>query len=220
MINKPAGLTVHPVQSKNEPTLVDWLLMHYPELKGVGDYADRPGIVHRLDKGTSGILMVARNQNAFQFLKAQFQERSIEKEYLALVWHVPKNESGIITAPLARSRRGGFRMRLATGGDKNQRPAETRWQVERQFKDWTLLRVFPKTGRTHQIRVHLASVGHPIAGDPKYHFKRQPTPPGLERIFLHAAALTITLPNGPRTRFEALLPKELQVVISALVASA
>ena len=223
VLDKPAGLAVHSRPGQTEPTLVDWLLTHYTEVKGVGEDPVRPGIVHRLDKGTSGVILVARTQAAYDFFKQQFIKRSVEKEYLALVWQVPKEQSGIIDAPLTRSKKGGFRWRVARGLDKNQRPAMTRWQVEKNLvrpasgeASWTLLRLFPKTGRTHQLRVHCASIGHPIAGDPVYAFKNQPTPPGLKRIFLHAAALTVELSDGKKRKFEAKLPQELDGALDSL----
>jgi len=229
ILDKPAGLAVHPVperssvRGKFDFTLTDWLLVNYPEVKGVGEDPVRPGIVHRLDKGTSGVILVARTQAAYDFFKQQFIKRSVEKEYLALVWQVPKEQSGIIDAPLTRSKKGGFRWRVARGLDKNQRPAMTRWQVEKNLvrpasgeASWTLLRLFPKTGRTHQLRVHCASIGHPIAGDPVYAFKNQPTPPGLKRIFLHAAALTVELSDGKKRKFEAKLPQELDGALDSL----
>lgn len=238
-LNKPAGLAVYRPPKEagaSESTVVDWLLKHYPEVRGVGARSEqslsgytenRPGIVHRLDRGTSGVLVVARNQAAYEFLKRQFMERTVQKEYLALVWGALKEDGGVINAPLARSRRGGFRWRVAKPSDQNQREAQTEWQVDPAFAKsfgearhnppWTLLRLWPKTGRAHQLRVHLAHIGHPIAGDPVYAFKNQPKIDGLTRIFLHAAGLTLALPgeDQPR-RLEAPLPEELKGVLTML----
>lgn len=225
-LNKPAGVAVcrsPKLAGQGEPTVTGWLLQNYPEVQGVGESQERPGIVHRLDKGTSGVLVVARNQAAYEFLKAQFVARAVVKEYLALVWTASAKgfgeSRGVIEVPLTRSKRGGFRWRVAKPHDKNQRPAITEWQVEKRSKDWTLLRLWPKTGRTHQLRVHLAHIGYPIAGDPVYAFKNQPVPAGLKRIFLHAAALRLVLPGESKPRrFEAPLPGELNSVLFILKA--
>lgn len=216
VLDKPAGLAVQGVPGRTEGTLVDWLLKNYPEVGQVGEDAARPGLVHRLDKGTSGVILVARTAQSYNFFKRQFIERHVVKEYNALVWGCPKSELGTIDAPLTRSRRGGFRWRVARAADHNGRPALTEWRLVKSFDQWALLRLWPKTGRTHQIRVHLAHIGHPVAGDPVYAFKNQILPPGLERMFLHAGALTLKLPDGPRHKFEAPLPPALTRVLESI----
>ncbi len=230
IINKPAGLMVHAarVSSKRrgavrrmdearavEPTLVDWLLGRYPGIKTVGDDpALRPGIVHRLDKATSGVMAVAKTQASFDRLKKLFQEHRMKKTYYALVSGVPKNKKGVIDAPIG-IRAGSLRRSIHSS--KMAKPAVTEYSVEKTFSDdkgngFSLLKVNPKTGRTHQIRVHLASIGHPIVGDALYGTK---TSRAIEvfrgtaapRMMLHAAALEFSDgTGGNRFAFEAPLP--------------
>jgi len=211
VIDKPAGLTVHPIKPEQDDTLVNGLIAAYPEIKNVGDDALRPGIVHRLDKDTSGLMVVAKNNSAFECLKKQFAERKVIKKYLALVIRKVKDKKGIITKAISLSRKD-HRKRSALLDDKAKK-AWTEYQVLKSFKDYTLLEVKPKTGRTHQIRVHLASIGHPIAGDKQYRFKRQPWPENLNRQFLHAAYLKFQLPDGKMMEFKSELPKDLEEVI-------
>jgi len=245
VLNKQAGISVHP--SINEPrgTLVNALIAKYPEIKNVGDppvggqvIQLRPGIVHRLDKDTSGLLVVAKNQKTFEFLKKQWQEGKVIKKYLALVWGHPK-EKGEIVSELARSLKD-FRKRMVVrparlnsrsgGPEKNKeeinphtqelsvgikgKMAVTEYKVVKKFRDYSLIEVYPKTGRMHQIRVHMASLGHPIAGD-KVYGKKKETPEGLTRQFLHAFYLKFFLYNGP-VAFEADLPDDLSLILTEL----
>lgn len=227
VINKPAGLAVHPRQSKGgaplteetDNTLVSGLLNYYPLLAKVGDPSTisgqvniRPGIVHRLDKDTSGVLIIAKNQPSFDWLKKQFKERKVQKKYLALVQGSPKNIEGEISQSLARSPKNPAKQKISQGG----REAITQYKVLKQFKKFSLLEVWPKTGRLHQIRVHLAWLGNPIVGDKKYSFKNQLLPKGLNRQFLHAAELQIILPNGQKKQFYSPLPTELTKIITQL----
>jgi len=214
VIDKPAGLVVHPINPEQDDTLVNGLIARYPEIKKVGDDALRPGIVHRLDKDTSGLMVVAKNNSAFECLKKQFQQRKVEKKYLALVMGKVKDKKGIITKAISLSKKD-HRKRSALLDDKAKK-AWTEYQVLKSFKDYTLLEVKPKTGRTHQIRVHLASIGHPIAGDKQYKFKRQPWPENLNRQFLHAAYLKFQLPDGKMMEFKSELPKDLEEVIGTV----
>lgn len=215
-VNKPAGLLVHPIRGKSsEPTLVDWLLKNFPEVKNVGDPStssgqanERPGIVHRLDKETSGVMIVARHQKAFDYLKNLFQTRQIKKTYLALVWGKVKERSGVIDKPLG-IKTGSVKRTARVENAKMVKEAKTAYRVKQYFDGFTLLEVEPLTGRTHQIRVHLASIGHPIAGDTLY--TKRPAPNGLTRMFLHAESIELTLPSGGRVKLSAGLPPELSL---------
>jgi 23S rRNA pseudouridine1911/1915/1917 synthase len=210
-IDKPAGLLVHGPDS-----LVDWLKEKYPEIKKVGDDPERPGIVHRLDKDTSGVLLAAKNQKTFEYLKSQFRDRKIKKKYLALVHGNVKNDSGVIDLPIAKSK-SDFRKRAAVGKTiGKEREAVTEYLVKKRFKDFTLVEAYPQTGRTHQIRVHFKAIGHPIAGDRLYGPQKRINSLGLKRHFLHAAFLDFVLQNGSRVRFEADLPDDLQKALNML----
>lgn len=218
-VYKPAGLLTHPVSKANsksqitnskELTLVDFLVKNYPEVKKVGDEPEiRPGIVHRLDKDVSGILLVPRNQKYFEYLKNLFQTRQIKKNYLALVCGKIKEKTGTIDKPI--SIKSGTIKRTVWKG-KDEKAAVTEYKVLKYLnlheQDFSLVEVSPKTGRTHQIRIHLASIGHPIVGDALYGKKTNPF--GLKRIFLHAESLEFSLAEGKRIRLEAELPDELK----------
>ena len=226
-LNKPAGLLVHGIAgNQKEASLADWLLKHYPEVRTVGDDpVNRPGIVHRLDRDTSGVLLAALNQETFDYLKALFQKHLVQKTYLALVHGEVKEKSGSINKPIGL--KSGSTKRSVHGG-KMKKEAITEYKVIKFFKlkgeDFTLLSVSPKTGRTHQIRVHLAAIGHPVAGDKLYGGKRKMRG-GLNRHFLHAQSIEFTLPSSPpgrtggqglygqggeRIKFEADLPADLK----------
>lgn len=229
VINKPAGLSVHPRQDKNslplpqetDSTLVSGLLAYYPETANVGDNPlFRPGLVHRLDKDTSGVMIIAKNQTSFDWLKTQFKERKTTKTYLALVHGLLKNKKGEIKTLLHRASSDPTKQKVSKNDGKE---AITQYKVIKEFKDYTLLEARPKTGRLHQIRVHLAHLGHPIAGDTKYGIKRLPVLPGLNRQFLHATELKITLPaspaggpDGEKKTFFSPLPTELAQTIKGL----
>jgi 23S rRNA pseudouridine1911/1915/1917 synthase len=216
VVDKPAGLVVHPSAGHRTGTLVHALLHHCRDLSGIGGVL-RPGIVHRLDKGTSGLLVAAKSDPAHRHLAAQFKAHSIEREYLALVRGEPGAESGSIDAPIGRH--PSDRKRLSTRG-KRGRPAVTHWRVEVRYRGLTLLRVRLETGRTHQVRVHLASAGLPVAGDPVYGGGRKVTRSlGLERQALHAARLGFEHPvSGERMSFESPLPADLHRAIVGLEA--
>ncbi len=216
VLNKPAGLLVHPTEKSKEKTLVHELIKYYPQIKQVGDNPKiRPGIVHRLDKDTSGILIIAKNQKAFLFLKKEFKKRKVKKTYLALVHGKMQNKQGIINSPISMSG-SGLKRQAYLFTNKKSKPALTKWKLKMQYRNFALLKVMPKTGRTHQIRVHLKSINHPIAGDKLYKFKRQKNPNYLNRQFLHAWKLKINLPNSKQKEFIAPLPNNLSKVLQNL----
>ncbi len=188
VLNKPAGLVVHPAPGHPTDTLANALMARYPNLT-VGN-ARRPGIVHRLDKGTSGLLVVALSDRAYTHLVGQMQRRAVHKEYLALVHGTLQPNAGVIEAPIGRDRVHRQKMSVSAGG----REARTGFRVLERYPGFTLLRLRLETGRTHQLRVHLAAIGHPIVGDVVYG-PRAPTL-GLERPFLHAWYLGFELPGG------------------------
>lgn len=218
VIDKPAGLVIHPSNTCKAGTLVNALLGRWPDLKNVGENKLRPGIVHRLDKDTSGLLIVTKNNQTFKYLKDQFQKRKIEKHYIALVTGQIKEERGIIKKPIERSKRVPIKQKTIEGKNetKKSKKAETAYKVIERFKDYTLLEAIPKTGRMHQIRVHFASIGHPLAGDKKYTFKRHKYPVGLARHFLHANYLKFKLPNGKMIELESKLPRDLDEFLDKL----
>lgn len=208
-INKAAGMVVHSGAGRHSGTLVNALLHRYSKLSGVGDPL-RPGIVHRLDRLTSGVLLIARNDAAHRDLARQFSSREVEKVYLALVRGAIKSEAGRITTPITRDPRHRLRMtsKLASG-----RSAITEYRVLRRFANFTLLEVKIHTGRTHQIRVHMASTGHPVVGDTLYGAPASP----LGRYFLHAHRISFTRPaSSQRITVTAPLPVELEGFLNRL----
>ncbi|HYT14955.1 MAG TPA: 23S rRNA pseudouridine(1911/1915/1917) synthase RluD [Burkholderiales bacterium] len=210
VINKPAGLVVHPGSGNWRGTLLNALLHRSPQLAGI----PRAGIVHRLDKDTSGLLVVAKTLQAQTDLVRQLQARTVKREYLAVVHGVVK-AGGEIAAPLGRDPRSRTRMAVVSGG----KPALTRYRVLKRFASATLLECSLATGRTHQIRVHMQSLGHPLLGEPVYRDKRLRKAQGAEarRQALHAAGLEFSHPvSGARTRFEAPLPEDLRALLDAL----
>ncbi|MGO0121981.1 RluA family pseudouridine synthase [Desulfothermobacter acidiphilus] len=210
VVNKPRGMVVHPGAGCQRGTLVNALLYHCRQLSSINGVL-RPGIVHRLDKDTSGLLVVAKTDAAHLSLSAQFQERRVVKEYLALVYGEVQKEEGMIEAPIGRHPRQRKKMSIVEGG----RQARTFFQVVERFLGYTLLRLRPETGRTHQIRVHLHYLGHPVVGDLKYGPARPHL--GLEGQFLHAKKLGFFHPRtGAFMCFEAPLPPELERVLAEL----
>ena len=222
VVNKPAGMVVHAGAGRHSSTLVNALLGRYGKLSSAGG-AERPGIVHRLDKDTSGAVVVARNDAAHRALAAQFAARTVRKTYLALVHGELKKDFGTVALPIARDPRRRTRM---TARSRSGRAAETQWRVLLRMPGFTLLGVDLLTGRTHQIRVHFSALGHPVAGDTLYGAPKQtalklragvrgktapPLPPALERNFLHAARIGFEHPrhSGRRVEVQAPLPPEL-----------
>jgi 23S rRNA pseudouridine1911/1915/1917 synthase len=212
VIDKPAGLVVHPGAGHRGGTLVNGILAHCPDLQGVGGER-RPGIVHRLDKDTSGVIVVAKHDVALRSLQRQFKRRTVEKHYVALVKGWLSQPDGYIEAPIGRDRR--HRRRMAVRGDGKL--ARTQWHVLGRYQDrlgrpYTLLDVRLLTGRTHQIRVHFSWLGYPLAGDEVY--SRRSTDPAVQRQFLHAASLTFKHPvSGETLTFVAPLPDDLDLAL-------
>ncbi len=208
ILNKAAGLVVHPAAGHAQDTLVNALLSHCPKLASLDD--ERPGIVHRLDKDTSGVMVVAKTQGALQSLQKQFKARSVQKIYLALVHGQPQAPQGIIDVPLGRHPQHRQQMAALASG----RPARTRYTLLQQWKDYSLLKVELETGRTHQIRVHLAWLGNPVVGDTVY--GRRKNLLSLSRQFLHASQLSLKHPlTGQRLTFEAPLPPDLKAALDS-----
>lgn len=222
VINKPAGLIVHSDGRTEEASVAEWVLAKYPALKEVGEpwvspqgeTIPRPGIVHRLDRGTSGVMIIAKTNETYEFLKQQFQDRSTEKRYRAFVYGHPKAYKGTIEAEIVRIRstppRWGVKRK---GEERKHRAAITEWEVLARSEDpetkeqVAYLEARPKTGRTHQIRVHFKYLNHPIICDPLY-AKGRPCLFGFGRAALHAFSLSIDLPGGARKTFEAPLPPD------------
>lgn len=256
-INKPAGISVHGDGRMKEKTIVDWLLIYYPQVKNVGDKRElriknlsddkaeeefrinRPGIVHRLDRETSGVLLIAKNQKTFSFLKEQFQSHKIKKIYRAFVYgHVsdPKaslatGKRGVINVPIGRSPKDIRAYTAGRGARPPLREAITEYIILKKFTNknsfltppqkgrgvnqdnkFSYLEIYPKTGRTHQIRVHMRYINHPIVSDPLYRSNRDLVL-GMERLALHAHSITFNSPNGGIKTIEAPLPVDFKKVI-------
>lgn len=189
IVNKPCGLVVHPAAGNEDGTLVNALMYHIKDLSGIGGEM-RPGIVHRLDKDTSGLILIAKNDRAHAIMSDQFKERSMEKHYRAVAYGSFKEESGLIDAPIARHPVDRKKMAIVSGG----KPSQTEWNVLERLNGATYLDVHLLTGRTHQIRVHMQSVGHPLMGDSIYapNIKH---PVHIPRLMLHAYSLSFTHPT-------------------------
>ncbi|MBX9765323.1 RluA family pseudouridine synthase [Patescibacteria group bacterium] len=230
VINKPAGLIVHSDGRTKEYSVADWVLENYPEVKDVGEpwtspqgeVVHRPGIVHRLDRTTSGVMILAKTKEAHAFLKQQFQDRTTEKTYRAFVYGHPKADAGVIEKEIVRIKSTPPRWGVARAGeDKKNRAAITEWKVLQRGKDpatgelISVLLVSPKTGRTHQIRVHLKAINHPIITDHLYASGKAPLL-GFSRPALHAERLTITLPNGEKKTFEAPQPSDMELAAAQI----
>jgi len=224
-INKPAGILVHPTNISKEKTLVDFLFKKYPEIKKVGDDPEnRPGVVHRLDKDTSGAIVIARNQKYFEYLKKLFQNHEIKKTYIALVWDKVDppagGAKGIINKPIGI--KPGTIKHTVHGG-RMIKEAVTEYEVVKNLKlemengkeeIFSLVKVMPQTGRTHQIRVHFAAIHHSIIGDPIYGKKGNPF--GLERQFLHAQSLEFNIDENKKVKIEADLSDDLKNILNQL----
>ncbi len=222
-VDKPPGLLVHPTASSKEPTLVDWLKKRYPEISRVGDPSagsgqviqTRPGIVHRLDRDTSGIILIARNQKYFEYLKNLFQTRAIRKTYRALVYGTVVPKKGIIEKEIKI--KPGTTKRTVFKGRK-ERAAVTEYRVLKYLGDFSWIEVVPLTGRTHQIRVHLASISHPVVGDKLYAPKKYKVVglPYIGRQMLHAYSLEFSPASGKRLKLAADLPEDIKSILKFL----
>lgn len=213
VIDKPAGMVVHPAPGHPRGTLANALIAHAPEIAVGGSH--RPGIVHRLDKDTSGLIVAAKNDKGRLSLVSQWAEQRVKKTYLALASGVIDEDQATIDAPIGRDPKHRQRMAVIRSG----RPAITHFTVVERFADATLLEVAIETGRTHQIRVHLAFIGHPVVGDGVYG-RALSGIPELSRQFLHASGLEFNLPGGDRVAFSSPLPEELESTLEALRAQA
>jgi len=218
VVNKPPHVVVFSEKEAKAKSLLSLLLKKYPQLKKVG-MPPRYGLVHRLDKETSGILLIAKNEKALHFLQKQFKKGEVLKKYIALVVGQTREDEYKIESLIGRSLKNKTKQKVylpfgprAAG----KRVAITHYRVIKRFPDYTLLEVTPKTGRKHQIRVHLSYANHPIAGDKKYGFRNQPCPSGLKRHFLHAYFLKIKLPNKKVRVFKSKLPEDLKETIKKL----
>lgn len=242
VLNKPAGLLIHSHPGSTEKTLVDWLLEHYPSMRNVGELESllpttdcrlpgnsRCGIVHRLDKDTSGVILVARTQKMYKFLKCQFSAGDPEvgyakrpkKVYQALVYGIVKDDQGMINRPIGRSRTNPKLRRVGQRASSTLREALTYYKVLERFRlssveSYTFLEVYPKTGRPHQVRVHLGSIGKPVVCDALYAPGKICPLFGLARQALHAASIEILLPDGQQRKFETPLPTDMKKALAAL----
>jgi 23S rRNA pseudouridine1911/1915/1917 synthase len=220
-IDKPIGVMAHPDGHSNEETVSDWFAQTYPASKEVGETQRmrdgseimRPGIVHRLDRDTSGVLVLAKTPEAHAFLKLAFQEHTVSKTYLAFVYGTLKEGKGVVNMPIGRSR-SDFRLRSAQRGAKGMlREAITHYEVVSDIGTHSLIKAMPLTGRTHQIRVHLKAIHHPIVCDPLYS-PNQPCDLGFKRLGLHAYQLDLPLPSGERLTLTSPIPADLKPAIA------
>lgn len=212
VVNKPAGMVVHPSAGHHQGTLIHAILAHAPDIKGVGG-VQRPGLVHRLDKETSGLIVLAKDDETHQYLQAQFKNRKVKKTYLALVDHHPPTPTGRIEAAISRDPKN--RQRMAVVPDAKGKMAISEYKTSETFSKHTLLEVSILTGRTHQIRLHLAFLNCPVVGDTTYGLKKVTLP--VSRQMLHAYRLGITLPNQETiTTFEAPIPADIDKTLEDL----
>ncbi len=226
VIDKPSGIKVHADGRTDGETIVDWLLARAPMARGVGEPGrgpdgeplERSGVVHRLDRETSGVLILVKNQEAFAYMKAQFQNRLVKKEYRAFVYGTMKEKWGSITRPIGRSP-SNFKLRSADKGARGLlRDAVTDWELIGQSTTHAYLRLLPKTGRMHQLRVHLKSMSRPIVGDTLYAPKSQRNGGdlGFTRLALHAYSITFILPTGEKKTIIAPIPADFEAAETAL----
>jgi 23S rRNA pseudouridine1911/1915/1917 synthase len=226
VVDKPAGLMVHPDGRSQERTLVDWIIKERPEIEGVGEPAlvaggisiARPGIVHRIDKETSGALIIAKTNESFEHLKSAFAERLVQKQYAAFVYGVTNESFDIINRPIGKSRKDPRRWSAQRGARGQLRDAITEYRVRERGSAHTYLEVRPKTGRTHQIRVHMKAINHPIVCDSLYAPKMPPAL-GFERLALHAESVTFTSVSGKAISVTAPLPMDFERGLDLLRAS-
>ena len=215
VINKPPGIVVHPAAGNEKGTLVNALLNHCRDLSGIGG-SIRPGVVHRLDKDTSGLIVFAKNDAAHLNISKQIKDREVKKIYLALVHGEVKNDSGVIDAPMGRHPVNRKKMAVITSSSQKRREALTYYRVIKRYKGYTLVELDLKTGRTHQIRVHLSHIGYPVVGDSVYSKKKDGT--GATRQLLHASRLSFHHPiTGKYLEFRSDVPVDMEKVLEGLV---
>ena len=207
VVDKPAGMVVHPAPGHSNGTLVNALLYHCKDLAGIGG-VERPGIIHRLDKDTSGIVAVAKTDSAFKSIAAQFHDRKIKKVYLALVKGILRQMQGTIDSPIGRHKTQRKKMAI----DEEGRDSQTKYELIKQYEGFAYIRVHPTTGRTHQIRVHMASIGNPVLGDDLYGGKTVKGPE-MKRQALHAHKLDLEHPAGSSLKLESPLPEDISKCI-------
>lgn len=216
-INKSSGLAVHHDGRDQSPTITDWVIKKFPKTKGVGEplilsdgtRVDRPGIVHRLDKDTSGVLLIAKTASGYDCLKNQFMNREIKKTYHAFVYGKPRDERGMVDRPIGRSTSDVRRWATGNKARGELRDATTRYKILKSGSGVAFLEVWPLTGRTHQIRVHMQSIGHPVVGDRLYAPKR-PMLLGFKRLALHASRTIFTDLSGQTHEISASLPPDFE----------
>ena len=221
-IDKPSGMIVHPDGKIKEDSVTDWFVENYPRAKNVGEKEGgviRPGVVHRLDRETSGVLLLAKNKKAHELLKKQFQDRTIKKTYVAIVSGNMKNDRGVINKPIGRSPKD-FRRYLAGRGARGEmRDAITQYRVLQRFEaehcKFTYLEIHPKTGRTHQIRVHMKYLNHPVVCDSLYN-PDNPCPKGLKRMALHAKSIEFKNLKGDTVKVESPIPLQFKKTVNCL----
>ena len=220
VVEKPAGLVTHPSATHKSGTLVNGLLARWPEIMSVGENSLRPGIVHRLDKETSGLMVVAKAQPMYLWLKKQFQDRKVEKKYIALVFGKMSQKEGEISVPIARRKTKQITIPDAnkgfSGNAYKSRKASTGFKILNFYDNFTLVEALPRTGRMHQIRVHFKHIGHPLAGDKTYASKLVLSALPMERHFLHAGYLAFDLPSGEKAEFSSDLPTDLKEILNGL----
>ena len=216
VIEKPSGLLVHPAPSQKTATLVDFLVKHAPSIRKVGDAKERPGIVHRLAREASGLMVVAKSAKMFEHLKKRFQAHDITKEYLALVYGKVVKDFDVIRTSIGR-KKGRGRMSARAKAQEGDKDAVSHYDVLERFPQATLVKVRTETGRMHQVRVHMKSIGHSLVGDALYGTPKQETTSLRKvRLFLHAAALGFTDLDGRRHEYRSELPPDLHAVIETL----
>ena len=218
VINKPTGMLTHPTMAKEKNTLANFITKKYPGVKKIGDDPARPGIVHRLDKEASGLIVVAKTQAMFDRLKEQFKNRTVDKEYLALVHGQVARDWGEINFRISRSKNSDRMAALPSSETEKGKEAKTEFVIEKKFVNFTLLRVKIHTGRMHQIRVHLLAYDHPLVGDPLYTQKKQKKTWDIKlgRLFLHSTKLGFINAQGTKLLFELPLPKQLAEFLKLL----
>ena len=216
VIEKPAGISVHPSETSQEKTLIDFVLEKYPKIAKVGEDPQRPGIVHRLDKNVSGLIVIAKNQDAFDHLKDQFKKRQVKKEYTALVYGKIEKNEGEIDFHISRSKDGKMAASPKSQELKKSKRAITEYEVIKGYQNYTLVKAMPKTGRMHQIRVHFYAFNHPIVGDELYAQKKYKVKIKLKRLFLHSSHLEFFDMENTLVKFDSPLPLALKNILKKL----